>query len=410
MTALNVETRVGGRYRLERLIGRGGMAEVWLAADERLGRPVALKFLDPSLADERDFERETGILAGLRDPHIVTVYDAGQEDGRRFIVMEWVDGESLRERLQATGTLPLRDVVAIGAATASALAHAHERGILHNDVKPENILLDAREDARLTDFGVARVTGDTVAPGDATELLGTVAYVAPEVLQGAPAGPESDVYALGTTIFEAISGRLPFDAPSNAALAGQKLNAQPRPLEELVPSIPASLAAVIASSLAFSPADRPAARDFAAALKGTPWEDTVGAAAIAPSLLTTGVSRVTQPIRPMHKAAALRSREAHARRLPPPKRLLLAAVFGGAALVVVGGLALAQSDGRDDNSAGPTPFANSGAASTADGTPTPAPLSTEPAQQVAPPTTNGDDDNDDDKDEKAKPGRGRGGR
>ena len=393
---------VGGRYRLERRIGRGGMGEVWLATDTRLDRPVALKFLAPSFDDARDFERETGILSGLRHPNIVTVYDAGEEDDRRFIVMECVEGRSLRERMQEGGSVPLADAAHIGAAMASALAYAHERGIVHNDVKPENILLDANGDPRLTDFGVARVTGNTMAPGEAEELLGTIAYVAPEVLQGAPADARSDVYALATTVYEAISGRLPFEAASNTALAGQKLSGSPRPLSELVSEAPDEVSSTVMAGLAFGPADRPDAAQFAEALRYVTFEAAHATTALAPLLAASGPRPTTR----------IQTSPAPGRTQPGMRKALLAAMIGGFALIAIGALALSRAEGGSGFTPSGTPTPGSDLAA-ANETPTTAPAApTEQPQPTSPAAnTGGDDDKDDDKDDKEdkpKPGRGRG--
>lgn len=395
---LKAAVDVGGRYHLERRIGRGAMGEVWLATDERLDRSVALKFLGASFDDGRDFERETGILSGLRHPNIVTVYDAGEEDDRRFIVMEWVEGRSLRERLQQGGVIPLAEAAPIGAAIASALAYAHERRIVHNDIKPENILLDATNDPRLTDFGVARVTGNTMAPGEAEEMLGTIAYVAPEVLQGAPADARSDIYALATTLYESISGRLPFEAASNTALAGQKLSGSPRPLSDLVPDAPDGLTSTVMAGLAFAPADRPDATEFARALRAVP-PDEVPATAPLAAMLASTAPRPTTRIQPV----------AAARRAPPNMRkALLAAMIGGFALIALGALALSRAEGGSGFTPSGTPTPGSELASANETAATAPAAPTEQAQQAATPVANNGNDDKDDKDDKPKPGRGRG--
>ncbi len=257
MTVLKQARLVGGRYRRVRLLGRGGMSEVWLAIDERLGREVAVKFVEASPESALDFERETGILPGLRHPNIVNVYDAGEDDGRRYLVMERVDGTSLRDKLRESGPRSPADAIRVGEAVSAALAYAHARGVLHNDVKPENILIDADGELRLTDFGAATITGATMDADGAAQVMGTIAYVAPEVLQGASPSPASDVYALGTTLFEALAGRLPYDGPSNAALAGQKVSQPPAQLAAVAGSVPSALADIIQGALASAPTDRP---------------------------------------------------------------------------------------------------------------------------------------------------------
>lgn len=233
---------------------------MWLAEDERLARRVAVKVLRTLLAGAGDFEREVAILSSFRHPNIVTVYDVGEDDGLPFIVMEYVEGRSLRDRLRE-GPIAALEAARIGSAIASALAYAHAHGVLHNDVKPENILFDGDGQPRLTDFGIARVTGETLAPAEAGEIIGTLPYLAPEVLQGSGARAGADVYSLAVTLYESVAGRLPFDGPSTAALLGQKLD--PSLSHSLNLPAPRTLDRALASAMSFAPADRPEAATFA---------------------------------------------------------------------------------------------------------------------------------------------------
>jgi serine/threonine-protein kinase len=391
---------VAGRYRIERLLGRGGMSEVWLARDERLGRDVALKLMQPGPALAGDFEREAGIVASLRHPSIVTVHDAGEEDGRRYIVMELVDGVSLRERLRSQGALSPDETAKLGVAIAGALSYAHPRGVLHNDVKPENILIDADGAPRLTDFGAATVTGATLDADGAAHLMGTVAYVAPEVLQGVPPSAASDVYALATTLFEAMTGRLPFDGRSNAALAGQKLNHTPSRLRDLSPAAPESLERLIAAALSPRPIERPASADFERSLdeyrRGPPRRSADGRCS----------SRGGQPAQPL--ALAVRPHEADA-----VGRDCWCPRGAGRGLVLAGGVALTA--GGDPRTTDGEPGGEGDAAlnvATPAATTTPSPALQPTPEAAVPRADEDDDDKDDDADDddkKRKPNSGRGG-
>ncbi|PFG74413.1 serine/threonine-protein kinase [Tepidiforma thermophila] len=266
---------IEGRYRLERLLGTGGMAEVWLAEDLRLGRWVAVKALHSALTEAIDpeavaaFEREARVVARLQHPNIVAVYDAGEFAGRRYIVTEYVHGYTLRQLIATQGRLTEREVVRLGRQVASALAYAHAQGVVHGDVKPENILLNEQGVAKLADFGVAETLGRTLSPAMANDILGTIAYLAPEVIQGERPSPAADQYALALTLYEAAAGRLPWSGVSPAAVAGQRLAAPAPPLRRFAPGASAALEAVLARGLAIEPAARfPGMETFGAALAG----------------------------------------------------------------------------------------------------------------------------------------------
>ena len=201
---------LSGRFRIERLLGRGGMSSVWQAYDEELGRPVAIKLLHARRLESADsvdrFEREARTLALLAHPGIVTVIDRGETDGRPFIVCELVDGRDLHERIALEGPLPIAEALAIAVQVAAALAYAHERGVIHRDVKPHNVLLTADGHAKLTDFGIARVD-DAPALTQPGRVLGTGDYVAPEQAQGHPLDGRADIYALGRAALPLPDGR-----------------------------------------------------------------------------------------------------------------------------------------------------------------------------------------------------------
>lgn len=248
------------------------MAEVWLAHDAVHGQLVALKRALPFAGSEaRDaLLREADIGRQLRHPNIVEVLDGGEADGLPFLVSEYVEGPSLREVLNTRGPLAEREVRAIGQGVAAALSLAHRQGVTHNDLKPENILLGV-DGPKVTDFGAASSLTQTVGPERARELMGTLAYLAPEVLQGAAPSPRSDVYALGLTLYESAAGRLPFAGSTPAAIAGQRLAQGAPPLRALAPAASAELEAALVRALQPDPAARFAdAGEFAAALRGAP--------------------------------------------------------------------------------------------------------------------------------------------
>ncbi|MEU1320522.1 serine/threonine-protein kinase [Streptomyces tibetensis] len=199
---------LAGRYRLDALIGSGGAADVYRGYDLRLRRPVAVKVFRPGTGfdTEEAFRSEAVILARLHHPGLVTAFDAGRDDGDAFLVMQLIDGRTLKSRI-AEGPLPCEAAAALGAALAEALAHAHEEGIVHRDVKPSNILLDSSGRAHLTDFGISRVLDEATRTAPDT-LTGTAAYLSPEQVLGRPVGRPADVYALGLVLLESLTGRL----------------------------------------------------------------------------------------------------------------------------------------------------------------------------------------------------------
>jgi len=287
---LNAADVMEGRYRLERLLGTGGMAEVWLAEDQRLARWVAVKVLREAFDETLDattiaaFEREARVIARLQHPNIVAVYDAGTHEGRRYIVMEYVHGYSLRQLLETQGRLPEVEAIRYGMQVASALHYAHGQGVVHCDIKPENILITEHGVAKVADFGVAETLTRTLTPRQAQELLGTIAYLAPEVIEGSAPAASSDVYALALTLFEAIAGRTPFGGSTARAAIGQRLAAPAPPLRTFARGASPEVEAVLARSLALSPYDRyPGAEAFAQALRRVPPQrDTANLPVAAP--------------------------------------------------------------------------------------------------------------------------------
>ncbi len=265
-----LQRAVAGRYSVVEEIGRGGMGVVFAARDVALDRPVAIKLLPPALAateePRRRFLREARTAASLSHPHIVPIYAVEERDGLVFFVMALVDGESLGQRIRRLGPMPSREALRVVQEVAWALAHAHARGVVHRDVKPDNILLEHDGDrALVTDFGIAFAAGRPT-PVDGV-ALGTPAYMSPEHGRGEEPDGRSDVYALGVTSWMAFAGRLPFPGPSAAAFLTQHASLPVPSLAEAVPSLPLHVAAAIDRCLAKDPAERwPGAEDLAQAL------------------------------------------------------------------------------------------------------------------------------------------------
>lgn len=251
-----IDVRLAGRYRLESEIGAGGMTGVWQAVDEVLERPVAVKILHRHLLSNQVFcdrFRKEALAAGaLIHPNIVSVYDTGQHDEAPYVVMEYVAGGSLAGRL-GHGPLPPAEVSAIGAEVCTALAYAHRVGVVHRDLKPDNILISESGQVKVTDFAVAGAAlgGDLTATG---ALLGTLSFLAPEVLEGGEPDPAADLYALGVVLFKALTGRSPRMAMDLGAGAGRpRTPAHPR---DFRPEVPRDLDAAVARVLSPSPAER----------------------------------------------------------------------------------------------------------------------------------------------------------
>jgi len=267
-----------GRYRIGRELGRGGMASVYLARDEKHGRDVAIKVirqdLSASLGHER-FLREIEIAARLRHPNIVPLYDSGEANGSLFFVMPYEEGQSLRERLRDTGALPIPDALGVLRDVARALAYAHEHGVVHRDIKPDNVMLSGGA-AVVTDFGIAKaVSAALTAAPDATltqagTVIGTPAYMAPEQATGdAAVDHRADIYSFGCLGYELFAGHPPFQEQTTHLLIAAHIATVPRPITELRADVPQPVAELITRCLAKAPAERPqSARDLLLALDG----------------------------------------------------------------------------------------------------------------------------------------------
>jgi eukaryotic-like serine/threonine-protein kinase len=257
-----VEQLISGRYRLEAVLGRGGMATVWRGVDERLGRRVAVKLLDR--ADTADpamlqrFDREARTAGGLTHPNIVAVYDVGTDNGVPYLVMEFIDGTSLAALL-ASGPLPIDQAVDVARQACDALAMTHAQGVVHRDIKPANILLTTTGTVKVCDFGIARLAHQQQTNLTAPHMtIGTSAYMAPEQASGAAVDARTDLYALGCVLYAMLTGHPPFTGDNPLTVLWQHQNQTAPAVASLRPDTPADLDTLIARLLAKNPADRPA--------------------------------------------------------------------------------------------------------------------------------------------------------
>jgi len=251
-----------GRFRLDRRIGAGGMGQVWAAHDTRLGRDVAVKVqkFDPDgdrAAFER-FRREAQSMAALQHPNVVTVFDSGTHLDTAFLVMELLPGPTLETYVAESGPLLEQKVVALTGEVASGLAAAHRAGVVHRDIKPTNLMFDARGALKIVDFGIARLAQTTAARLTATNnVIGSASYLSPEQLSGRPADERSDLYALGCVMTTMLTGRPPFEGEHPLAVMSQHVNTAPPPISQRRPGIDPALEALVAQMLSKSELDRP---------------------------------------------------------------------------------------------------------------------------------------------------------
>ena len=321
---------IGGRYRIERPLGHGGMATVYLGRDTELERPVAIKLLAESLAGDdefrRRFVREAKLAARLSDPNVVSIYDAGEDDGRPYIVMEHVDGETFADLLARRGRLPPDEARELAAQAASGLAHAHEAGLVHRDVKPQNLILRRDGTVKIVDFGIARAAETTIT--QTGTVLGTAAYLAPEQALGKKVTAAADVYSLGAVLYELLTGRPPFEFESLADLAAQQARMEITPVRELAPDVPPELEDVVMRCLARNPAYRPASAGELARL----------------------LSGGEEPTQPLHRPTAVQT---PARAWLEDRRKLWLALAGVVALAAI--LLAVAFAGRGSHSSSPPP-------------------------------------------------------
>lgn len=357
VTATDLIGQTIGGYRVEALLGSGGMASVYSGLDPRLQRPVAIKVLGGRAAvlpgfDER-FRQEARLAASLRHPNVVQIYALGEERGLTYMVQELLPGPTLEQRIADVagqgGSFSPAEAQAIVAQLAGALDAAHAAGMVHRDVKPANALWNGAGALVLTDFGIAKALGGALTQTQAGVVMGTPAYIAPEQAQGQPLGPATDIYALGVILYELLTGRVPFTAPESLAVLLQHVQDAPAPPRALRPDLPAAVEAVVLRALAKEPGARYAsAGALAEALEGAwaapaagsvhqvptrRWEPpAANRGPTAPQPRPAGVPNVAPRV-PTPVAAAARRRST----LLPVLGALLALVFAGAAILALRG-------------------------------------------------------------------------
>ena len=307
----NVDRVLDNRYQLQRQVAHGGMATVWEAHDNLLSRRVAVKTLHPHLAADDSFKErfhaEAVAAARLSHPNIVATYDTGEDDGMAYIVMEFVDGKTLREILDERPQLAVPDALRIGSAIAMALAHAHDQGLVHRDIKPANVLIARDGLVKVTDFGIAKASEDKDLTRTGT-IMGTAKYLAPEQVQGLPLDGRADVYALGVVLYESLTGQAPFVAENDMATAILHVNGELVPPSQLRPDLPPDVEALVLQCLARDPDDRfRSARAVARAMQAARLTGNSAAATAPASSAGSGgapsAARTDQP-RPASRPAA----------------------------------------------------------------------------------------------------------
>jgi serine/threonine-protein kinase len=326
---------IADRYELEALVGSGGMSSVFCAHDAQLERRVAIKILHERLAGDDEyverFRHEARSVAQLTHPNIVSVIDRGEDQGRQYIVFEFVDGENLKEAIVRSGPAPIRRAVELAVAIADGLSFAHKHGLVHRDVKPQNVLLSENGDVKVTDFGIARSLDVEHGVTQTGTVVGTGEYLAPEQASGGAVSPATDVYSLGVVLWEMLTGRVPFAGDTFVAVALRHVNEPPPDIRTVRPDVPPRLAAAIDRALQKDPARRfPTMQAFADELRAC--------------LAGSGSEGATQVIPPARRRAAAKSR-----RRWPLGYVALALLIGVAALVAV--LLLAGGGGGTGGSA-----------------------------------------------------------
>jgi serine/threonine-protein kinase len=318
-----INTLFDGRYRIIRKLGSGGMANVYLAEDEELGRRVAIKILNDRYANDElfieRFRREAKSAAGLSHPNIVSIYDRGEAEGTYYIAMEVIEGRSLKELILTRGPLPITNALMFAREILDALRFAHRHGIIHRDIKPHNILIGER--VKVTDFGIARA--GTSQMTEAGSIMGTAQYLSPEQARGAPVTAASDLYSVGIVLYEMLTGKVPFTGDSPIEIAMKHLNEPPKPPSRIRPEIPEELDQVVLRALAKEPEQRyQTAEEFIEDLTrveaGLPVAAETAEAATAvitgATALQTGATEVLGP----DDATRVTSPRPYTTRRPPP--------------------------------------------------------------------------------------------
>jgi serine/threonine-protein kinase len=367
---------IGDRYRPIEQIGAGGMATVWKAEDTLLGRFVAIKRLLPHLAGDpasaERFAREARAAAMLQHPGIVTVFDTGEDADGPYIVLELVTGETMGEQLARSGPMSSPDVAGVVTQVAAALDHAHSAGVIHRDIKPGNLIAEPDGRVRLADFGIARTLDDQSTITEAGQLVGTISYLAPEILTGDPATPASDIYSLGAVTFELLTGRPPFAAETPAALLEAVRVGGIPDLDGLAPE---RMSSAVHHAMARDPKARPqTAGDFAASLVGS--STMVMAAAPVPgsSLAGSEEPTVVRPTPPRSAPPTPPRRKRSTSALWPILLLLIT-------VIALAAVAWSNYPGGEQTTGTTTPATQSTVATT------PAPTTTLPPTTTLAPTT-----------------------
>ena len=253
-----IDTLFDGRYRIQRKLGAGGMADVYLAEDQELGRRIAIKILNGRHANDDQFierfRREAKNAAALNHPNIVSIYDRGEAEETYYIAMEFLDGRTLKELIVGRGAAPVNVAIEYARQILSALRFAHRHGIVHRDIKPHNVMVDGEGRVKVTDFGIARA--GTSQMTEAGSIVGTAQYLSPEQARGGEVDPRSDLYSLGIVLYELLTGKTPFDGETPVEIAMKHLSAAPAPPSKLRPDIPPELDMVVMRALAKNPDDR----------------------------------------------------------------------------------------------------------------------------------------------------------
>ena len=307
-----IDTLFDGRYRIQRKLGAGGMADVYLAEDQELGRRVAIKILNGRHANDDQFierfRREAKNAAALNHPNIVSIYDRGNAEDTYYIAMEFLDGRTLKELIVGRGAAPINVAIEYARQILSALRFAHRHGIVHRDIKPHNVLVDGEGRVKVTDFGIARA--GTSQMTETGSIVGTAQYLSPEQARGGEVDPRSDLYSLGIVLYELLTGKTPFDGDTPVEIAMKHLSNAPQPPSKLRPDIPRELDMVVLRALAKNPDDRYQSADE--------MEADLERVARGASVSATTSDTATQVLRRPAAAAAAASATAATMIAPPP--------------------------------------------------------------------------------------------